>query len=118
MNPNPSKTELDEENYQVEHGSKSLAPFIDYATSRLVVIKHHDAEKVEVVDVEPLGERVIDAKEFEAGFGLCILDEMVFYSGNQQAIDGATRTLGLIDAARKYCLYGKAQVPALVETQS
>lgn len=118
MNPNPSKAELDEENYQVEHGSKSLAPFIDLATFRLVVIKHHDAEKVLVVDVEPVRERVIDTKQFEGGFSLFILDEMVFYSGNQHAIDGATRTLRLIDAARKFCLYGKAQVPALVGTQS
>lgn len=118
MNLKPSKAELDEESYQVEHGSKSLAPFVDHATSRLVVVKHHDAERVLLVDVEPLGERVVDAKEFETGFGLFVLDEMVFYSGNQEAIESATRTLGLIESAMKYCLYGKAQVPALVGTQS
>lgn len=118
MNPNASKSELDRESYQVDHGAKSLAPYIDCATSRLVVVKHHDAEKVLVVDVEPLVERAIGAKEFEIEFSMFILDEMVFYSGNLEAIEGANRILGLIDSARKYCLFGKALVPALVDARS
>ena len=105
MKLNPSPEVLAEENYRIEHGSESLSTYIELATSKIVLLKHHDAEMYRVVDIETLAESEAEPSEFRRQFAFCLPpDDMVFYFGNEASVEAAKRKLGLIEVARKKCL--------------
>ena len=108
MNTNPTQFELDQENYRTQNGNLTTLPFMEWSTSQLVVVKHDLAEVVQVVEVETLKERTLSRQEFDALFGVCLIDEMVFYTANKDAIAETTRQIQSIEEAVKYCLYGKS----------
>jgi hypothetical protein len=105
MKLNPSPEVLAEENYRIENGSESLVTYLELATSKIVLIKHHDAEIYRVVDIETLVESEVEPSEFRRRFTFCLLpDDMVFYFGNETSVEAAKRQLELIEVARKKCL--------------
>jgi hypothetical protein len=101
--------QLEYDAYRAPHGIKSLTPFIDLATSTLIVVKHHDTQAVQVVDIGSLNERVVVPVDFDSKFCIFSQDETVFYLGNKAAIENATQLMESVDAAIKYCLSSEAQ---------